>query len=66
MPPMTELIPQGKCWVTSLLKLPFMSLFAVFSESGDDSDDDDLEIGGVTQDYKCPVTLMPLVDPVTS
>ncbi|KIK69615.1 hypothetical protein GYMLUDRAFT_254920 [Collybiopsis luxurians FD-317 M1] len=36
-------------------------------ESGDDSDDDDdLEMGAVTQDYKCPLTLRPLEDPVTS
>ncbi|THV05248.1 hypothetical protein K435DRAFT_745498 [Dendrothele bispora CBS 962.96] len=36
-------------------------------EAGDDSDDDDdLEIGGITQDYKCPLTLMPLKNPVTS
>ncbi|KAF5369473.1 hypothetical protein D9758_002536 [Tetrapyrgos nigripes] len=36
-------------------------------EDGDDSDDDDdLEIGGVTQDYKCPITLLPLQNPVTS
>ncbi|KAF5389208.1 hypothetical protein D9757_003477 [Collybiopsis confluens] len=36
-------------------------------ENGDDSDDDeDLEIGAVTQDYKCPLTLRPLENPVTS
>ncbi|KAH9950583.1 zinc-finger of the MIZ type in Nse subunit-domain-containing protein [Amylocystis lapponica] len=36
-------------------------------EDGDDSDDDDdVQIGGVTQDYKCPLTLTILVDPVTS
>ncbi|KAF8636024.1 hypothetical protein AX15_000184 [Amanita polypyramis BW_CC] len=36
-------------------------------EDGDDSDDeDDIEIGGVTQDYKCPMLLTPLTDPVTS
>ncbi|KAJ3810177.1 hypothetical protein F5876DRAFT_42360 [Lentinula aff. lateritia] len=36
-------------------------------ESGDDSDDDDdLEMGAVTQDYKCPLTLRPLENPVTS
>ena len=29
-------------------------------------DDDDVEIGGVTQDYKCPLTLTPLQDPLTS
>ncbi|KIJ17689.1 hypothetical protein PAXINDRAFT_111190 [Paxillus involutus ATCC 200175] len=36
-------------------------------EEGDVSDDeDDLEIGGVTQDYKCPITLMILDNPMTS
>lgn len=29
-------------------------------------DDDDVEVGGVTQDYKCPITLTPLQDPLTS
>lgn len=37
------------------------------AEDGDASDDeDDLEVGGVTQDFKCPLTLVPFVDPVTS
>ncbi|KAJ3788390.1 hypothetical protein GGU10DRAFT_115247 [Lentinula aff. detonsa] len=36
-------------------------------EPGDVSDDDDdLEMGAVTQDYKCPLTLRPLENPVTS
>jgi len=35
-------------------------------EDGDDSDDDDLEMGGVTQIYTCPITLTPLVNPMTS
>ncbi|KAI0699109.1 zinc-finger of the MIZ type in Nse subunit-domain-containing protein [Cytidiella melzeri] len=36
-------------------------------EEGDDSDDDDdVVIGGVTQDYKCPLSLTILVDPLTS
>ncbi|KAH0831931.1 zinc-finger of the MIZ type in Nse subunit-domain-containing protein [Lanmaoa asiatica] len=36
-------------------------------EDGDSSgEDDDLEVGGVTQDYKCPITLMVLEDPMTS
>lgn len=36
-------------------------------EPGDASeDDDDIEVGGVTQDYKCPITLTPLEDPLTS
>ncbi|KAF8964213.1 hypothetical protein BDZ97DRAFT_1904521 [Flammula alnicola] len=34
---------------------------------GDDSDDDDeVEMGGATQNYNCPITLTPLVNPVTS
>jgi hypothetical protein len=36
------------------------------TEDGDESDDDDVQVGGVTQDYKCPISLTPLVDPVTS
>ncbi|KIM65946.1 hypothetical protein SCLCIDRAFT_424609 [Scleroderma citrinum Foug A] len=36
-------------------------------EDGDASDDeDDLEVGGVTQDYKCPISLTTLVNPMTS
>jgi hypothetical protein len=36
-------------------------------ENGDDSDDDDdLEVGGFTQVYTCPITLVPLENPVTS
>lgn len=36
-------------------------------EEGDESDDeDDLEIGGVTQDFKCPITLTMLVNPLKS
>ncbi|KAF9454742.1 hypothetical protein P691DRAFT_194209 [Macrolepiota fuliginosa MF-IS2] len=36
-------------------------------EQGDNSDeDDDLEIGGVTQNYLCPITLTLLDDPYTS
>ena len=37
-----------------------------FTEDGDESDDEDIEVGGVTQDYKCPLTLTTLVDPLTS
>ncbi|KAG6866300.1 hypothetical protein C0991_006396 [Blastosporella zonata] len=36
-------------------------------EDGDDSDDEDeLEMGGISQNYNCPITLTLLVDPVTS
>ncbi|KAK0464677.1 zinc-finger of the MIZ type in Nse subunit-domain-containing protein [Desarmillaria tabescens] len=36
-------------------------------ESGDESDDDDdIEVGGVTQDYKCPITLRVIEEPYTS
>ncbi|EKM49518.1 uncharacterized protein PHACADRAFT_265043 [Phanerochaete carnosa HHB-10118-sp] len=37
------------------------------AEEGDDSDDDDdVQVGGVTQDYRCPLTLKLLEDPLTS
>ncbi|WWC70676.1 uncharacterized protein I206_104627 [Kwoniella pini CBS 10737] len=37
-------------------------------EKGDDdeSDDDDFDIGGATQSYRCPITLMPFVEATTS
>jgi E3 SUMO-protein ligase NSE2 len=38
----------------------------MFLESGDDSDDDELEIGGVTQNFKCPLSLATLDHPMTS
>ncbi|KAI5453327.1 hypothetical protein NCC49_005807 [Naganishia albida] len=40
-----------------------------FLEKGPDdpeSDDDDIEIGGTTQDFKCPLTLLPFDDAVRS
>lgn len=40
---------------------------SIAPEQGDNSDeDDDLEIGGVTQNYLCPITLTLLDDPYTS
>lgn len=43
-------------------------LTAVYlQEDGDESDDDDeIEIGGVTQDYKCMLTLQTLEEPLRS
>ncbi|KAF8508213.1 hypothetical protein JB92DRAFT_2832462 [Gautieria morchelliformis] len=35
-------------------------------EDGDSDVESDIEVGGMTQDYKCPLTLMPLTDPLTS
>ncbi|KAJ7254360.1 hypothetical protein B0H12DRAFT_559458 [Mycena haematopus] len=36
-------------------------------EPGDESDDEDeIVMGGVTQEYKCPLSLTPLKDPMTS
>ena len=36
-------------------------------EDGDDSDEDeDIVVGGVTQDYRCPLSLTIMVDPITS
>jgi E3 SUMO-protein ligase NSE2 len=37
-----------------------------FSEDGDDEDEDDIIVGGATQDYKCPITLRVFENPVTS
>ncbi|KAF9565685.1 hypothetical protein CPC08DRAFT_782326 [Agrocybe pediades] len=51
MPPLTNLIPRG----TSSL-----------SEGEESDDDDDLEIGGATQDYRCPLSLTLLEKPMTS
>ncbi|GHJ87206.1 hypothetical protein NliqN6_3608 [Naganishia liquefaciens] len=42
---------------------------STFLEKGPDdpeSDDDDIEMGGTTQDYKCPMTLMPYENAVSS
>ena len=64
MPPLTELFAQG---TVTLIGLSFLFWLIFVTEDGDDSDeDDDLEIGGVTQNFNCPLTLTPLVNPVTS
>ena len=37
------------------------------AEEGDDDDDgDDIVMGGVTQDYKCPLSLRLMTDPLSS
>jgi E3 SUMO-protein ligase NSE2 len=40
----------------------------VFVEEGDvsDEEDDDIYVGGVTLDLKCPLTLQFLVEPLSS
>lgn len=64
MPPITEFIPRGQL---AFCFFPFSRFLISYTEQGDESDDDDdVEVGGVTQDYKCPISLTPLVDPVTS
>jgi hypothetical protein len=65
MPPLTGLLEKGT--VTLLLCLGIIFLLIFITEDGDDSDeDDDLEMGGVTLNFNCPLTLTPLVNPVTS
>lgn len=57
---------------TSFLRVCDITFYAILvltglAEEGDDSDDDDdVQVGGVTQDYRCPITLTILVDPLTS
>ncbi len=34
-------------------------------EEGDEEDDDDFEVGGTTQRYTCPITLVAYKDAVT-
>ncbi len=41
-----------------------MSRFLPKSDA-DESDDDDFEMGGTTQNYRCPVTMLPFKDAVT-
>jgi E3 SUMO-protein ligase NSE2 len=64
MPPITDFIPKG---MNSPLIRATPAHDLCLTEDGDVSDDDDeLEVGGVTQDYKCPLTLTLLEEPVTS
>lgn len=65
MPPIVELIPKG--WRYNPV-LPCTIDTIRIAEDGDDSDeeDDDLYVGGVVQDLKCPLTLTWLDKPVTS
>lgn len=63
MPPMTTFIEKGAVCAKVLIG----ANLGDYSEPGDASDDDDdVEVGGVTQDYRCPLTLTPLQDPLTS
>jgi hypothetical protein len=44
----------------------YTHLLTPCSEEGDESDDDELVIGGMTKNYKCPLTLVALDNPMTS
>ncbi|KZT12066.1 uncharacterized protein LAESUDRAFT_720043 [Laetiporus sulphureus 93-53] len=46
--------------------MPPITEFIPKEDEDESDDDDDLIVGGVTQDYKCPLTLTILVDPLTS
>lgn len=58
----------------SFLKVSLMTVPAtrdnlssdIVTEDGDISDDDDVEVGGATQNYICPLSLTVFVKPVTS
>ena len=65
MPPLTGLLKKGTVALTGLRYIYI--LLIIKTEDGDDSDeDDDFEIGGATQNFNCPLSLTPLVNPVTS
>ena len=61
MPPVIDFIPSG---ILSVVHI--RSILTRRVEEGDDSDDDDIQVGAPTQDYRCPLTLTLLVNPLTS
>ncbi|KAG8720710.1 hypothetical protein FRC08_018409 [Ceratobasidium sp. 394] len=63
MPPVIQFLPRGPYNSSSALLFTQIQL----TEDGDPEDsDDDMEVGGVTQEYKCPLTLKIYTDPLTS
>ncbi|KAG9120218.1 hypothetical protein FRC07_004368 [Ceratobasidium sp. 392] len=46
--------------------MPPVTQFLPREDEDPEDSDDDLEVGGVTQDYKCPITLQIYTDPLTS
>lgn len=65
MPPLAELLPRGVCFHARRSVTRLNSDFV--PEDGDMSDEDeDIEVGGVTQDFKCPLTMTVLDNPMTS
>ncbi|KAF9527555.1 zinc-finger of the MIZ type in Nse subunit-domain-containing protein [Crepidotus variabilis] len=46
--------------------MPPVTDFIEKEENGDSDSDEDIQVGGVTQNFTCPITLTTLVDPVTS
>ncbi|KAG8764036.1 hypothetical protein FRC12_008324 [Ceratobasidium sp. 428] len=46
--------------------MPPVTQFLPREDDDPEDSDDELEVGGVTQDYKCPLTLQIYVDPLTS
>lgn len=55
-PPMSHFLDKGE----------LLDGNALMAEDGDQSDDDEFEMGGQTQTFKCPITLMTLENAVTS
>jgi hypothetical protein len=68
MPPMLDLIAAGE-WAeapSSSVKLTADACYLRAEEGDDDDDGDDIVMGGVTQDYKCPLSLRLMTDPLSS
>ncbi|THG97623.1 hypothetical protein EW145_g7580 [Phellinidium pouzarii] len=66
MPPITEFIPRGLCSIFPQENNSANIRVSHNAEDNDPSDDDEIEVGGATQVYTCPLTLTVLTDPVTS
>jgi hypothetical protein len=59
-----DMLPRGHFFLCCLSFLLTWLLFV--AEEGDSDSDSDIEVGGMTQTYKCPLTFMYFTNPMTS
>ena len=59
--------PSSRCVSDASVYCGIVTLNDDLAAEGEQSDEeDDVQVGGVTQDYRCPLTLTILVEPLTS